>query len=74
MKNDLATKAWQHDIGCPISIVLFSTSDVVCYLKKTRELGIHFKPDPKKGFECYCDTDFSGLWNKAFAPVDLSTS
>jgi hypothetical protein len=28
MKNDLTTGAWQHDIGCPISIVSFSTSDV----------------------------------------------
>jgi hypothetical protein len=27
MKNDLTTGAWQHDIGCPISITLFSTSD-----------------------------------------------
>jgi hypothetical protein len=27
MKNDLPTGAWQHNIGCPISIVLFSTSD-----------------------------------------------
>ncbi len=27
MKNDPTTRAWQHDIGCPISIVLFSTSD-----------------------------------------------
>jgi hypothetical protein len=25
---------------------------LVCYLKKTRELGICFKPDPKKGFKC----------------------
>ncbi len=47
---------------------------LVCYLKKTRELGISFKPDPKKGFKCYCDADFSGLWNKTFAPVDPSTS
>jgi hypothetical protein len=47
---------------------------LICYLKKTRELGLHFKPDPNKGFECYCDADFSGLWNKAFAPVDPSTS
>jgi hypothetical protein len=23
---------------------------LICYLKKTRELGIRFKPDPKKGF------------------------
>ncbi len=43
-----------------------ATLYLVHYLKKTRELGIHFKPDPKKGFECYCDADFSGLWNKAF--------
>ncbi len=27
MKNDLTTGEWQHNIGCPISIVLFSTSD-----------------------------------------------
>ncbi len=47
---------------------------LVCYLKKTRDLGLKFKPDPKKGFECYCDANFSGNWNKAFAPVDPSTS
>jgi hypothetical protein len=27
MKNDPTTGAWQHNIGCPISIVLLSTSD-----------------------------------------------
>jgi hypothetical protein len=47
---------------------------LVRYLKKTRDLGLKFKPDPKKGFECYCDADFSGNWNKAFAPVDPSTA
>ena len=31
-------------------------------------------PDPTKGFECYCDSNFSGLWNKEFAPVDPSTA
>ncbi len=30
---------------------------LVCYLKKTRDLGLKFKPDPKKGFKCYCDAD-----------------
>jgi hypothetical protein len=45
---------------------------LVRYLKKTRGLGLKFKPDPKKGFECYCDTDFSGNWNREFAPVDPS--
>jgi hypothetical protein len=47
---------------------------LIRYLKKTRDLGLRFKPDSNKGFECYCDADFSGLWNKAFAPVDPSTS
>ncbi len=27
MKNNLTTGAWQHDIGCPIKIILLSTSD-----------------------------------------------
>jgi hypothetical protein len=31
---------------------------LIHYLKKTRDLGLHFKPDPTKGFECYCDADF----------------
>ncbi len=47
---------------------------LICYLKKACDLGLRFKPDSTKGFECYCDADFSGLWNKAFAPVDPSTS
>jgi hypothetical protein len=47
---------------------------LVRYLKKTRDLGLKFKPDPKKGFECYCDANFSGNWNKAFAPVGPSTA
>jgi hypothetical protein len=47
---------------------------LVHYLKKTRDIGIKFTPDPTKGFEYYCDSDFSGLWNKEFAPVDPSTA
>jgi hypothetical protein len=47
---------------------------LVRYLKKTCDLGLKFKPDPEKGFECYCDADFSGNWNKAFSPVDPSTA
>ena len=34
---------------------------LVCYLKKTHDLGLKFKADPGKGFECYCDADFSRL-------------
>ena len=37
---------------------------LLCYLKMTRALGLKLKPDPEKGFECYCDVDFSGNWNK----------
>jgi hypothetical protein len=47
---------------------------LVRYLKKTQDLGLKFKPDPKKYFECYCDADFSGNWNKEFAPMDPSTA
>jgi hypothetical protein len=47
---------------------------LVCYLKKTRDLGFKFKPDPKKDFKCYCDANFSGNWNREFAPVDPSTT
>ena len=47
---------------------------LVCYLKKTRDLGIRFAPNPEKGFECYCDADFSGNWTASIADVDPSTS
>ena len=47
---------------------------LVRYLKKTRDIGLRFKPDPSKGFECYCDADFAGNWNHAFAPTDPSTA
>jgi hypothetical protein len=44
------------------------------YLMKSRDLGIRFKPNSSKGFECYCDADFSGLWNKMLAPNNPSTA
>jgi hypothetical protein len=47
---------------------------LVRYLKKSRDIGIRFRPDPNKAFECYCDVDFSGLWNKQFACHNPSTS
>jgi hypothetical protein len=47
---------------------------LVRYLKKMRNLGLKFKPDPKKGFECYYDADFSGNRNREFAPMDPSTA
>jgi hypothetical protein len=47
---------------------------LVCCLNTMQNLGLKFKPDSKKGFECYCDADFSGNWNKEFKPVDSSTA
>ncbi len=47
---------------------------LIRYFKKTRDLGIKFKPNAEKGFECYCDADFSGNWNKSFAEVDPNTA
>ena len=47
---------------------------LVRYLKKTRDLGIKLKPNSDKGFECYCNADFSGNWNRLFAEVDPSTA
>ena len=47
---------------------------LVRYLKGSRDIGIRFRPDPSCGFECYCDADFSGNWNKQFAPYDPSTA
>jgi hypothetical protein len=43
-------------------------------LKKTHDIGIHFNPDPTKGFDCYCDANFSGNWNSHLAPNDPSTA
>jgi hypothetical protein len=44
------------------------------YLKKTPDIGVCFNPNPEKGFECYCDADFSGNWTAFIADVDPSTS
>ena len=38
------------------------------------DLGLKLKPDPKRGFECYCDANLSGNWNKAFLSVYPSTA
>jgi hypothetical protein len=47
---------------------------LVRYLKGTRHLGLKFKVNLTKGFECYVDADFSGAWNRAFAATDPSTA
>eukprot|EP00804_Cyclotella_cryptica_P013566 CCRYP_012925-RB/>CCRYP_012925-RB protein AED:0.26 eAED:0.26 QI:0/-1/0/1/-1/0/1/0/216 len=47
---------------------------IVKYLKATRHIGLRFNPDASKGFQCYCDADFAGNWNKEFAETDPSTA
>jgi hypothetical protein len=41
-------------------------------LKKTPHLGLKLRPNESKGFECYCDADFAGNWNKDFSQHDPS--
>ena len=41
---------------------------------RSRNVGIRFSPNPSKGFECYCDANFAGNWNKAGAAHDPSTA
>jgi hypothetical protein len=47
---------------------------IVWYLKRTRDVGLKFKPDPSKGFEDYCDAEFAGNWNREFSETDPSTA
>jgi hypothetical protein len=47
---------------------------IVKYLKATHHIGLSFKPDPSKGFQCYCNADFAGNWNKEFAAADPNTA
>ena len=44
------------------------------YLQGTRDKGLIFRPDPKKGIECWADADFSGNWDKERASFDASTA
>ena len=44
------------------------------YLKGTSDLGLHFKPDTSKSFECYADADYCGNWSRSFAETDPSTA
>ncbi len=49
--------------------ICFSLCEILKLLRLIRRFEQYMK-----GFECYCDADFSGNWNKAFAPVDPSTA
>ncbi|KAL7480715.1 hypothetical protein ACHAW6_011466 [Cyclotella cf. meneghiniana] len=39
-----------------------------------RHVGLKFCPNPSKGFECYCNADFSENWNRDRAHIDSSTA
>ena len=47
---------------------------IAMYLNKTRDKGLRFRPNPARGFECYVDADFAGLWNANYARDDISTA
>ena len=45
---------------------------LVWYLMGSKDIGIRFSPNAIKGFECYCDANFYGNWNKSNAAYDPS--
>lgn len=47
---------------------------IVKYLKSTCLIGLCFKPDPIKGFQCYCDANFGGNCNNECTANDPSTA
>jgi hypothetical protein len=47
---------------------------IVRYLKATKDQGMILTPQMDKSFDCYVDSDFCGLWNRANAMMDPSTS
>jgi hypothetical protein len=47
---------------------------LVKYLMGSKNIGICFSPNAIKGFECYCDANFSGNWNIDNAADDPSTA
>ncbi|KAL7489834.1 hypothetical protein ACHAW6_015553 [Cyclotella cf. meneghiniana] len=42
---------------------------IIKYLKATHHLGLYFKPDASKGFQCYCDAGFAVNWNKEHCQI-----
>ncbi|KAL7487913.1 LOW QUALITY PROTEIN: hypothetical protein ACHAW6_013485 [Cyclotella cf. meneghiniana] len=71
-------------IICGIQVAKFSANPriehgkaIVCignYVRATCHIALCFKPDASKGFQCYCNTNFGGNWNKEFAATDPSTA
>ena len=44
------------------------------YLKGTSDLGLSFKPDIPKFFECFSDVNYCGNLSRSFAETDPSTA
>jgi hypothetical protein len=51
-----------------------AVKNIVRYLKATKDQGMILNPQLDKSFDCYVDSDFCGLWNRANAMMDPSTS
>ncbi len=47
--------------------------NLVNNLQCTCDLGLQLKPNWKKGFDCFCDTDFLGYWSKNLSPTVPNT-
>ena len=47
---------------------------IACYLKGTSDLGISFKPEISKSFECFADADYCRNWSRSFTKTDQSTA
>ena len=44
------------------------------YLAETKDKGIIMRPDPTKGLELHCDSDFAGAWDPELAGEDIDTA
>ena len=47
---------------------------IVKYLKVTCCIGLRFKPDTSKVFQCCCNADFAANWKNECATMDHSTA
>ena len=49
--------------GCPKLCHEKAVKYIARYLLSTHDKGIHYKPDPTRGLECYVGADFAGGWS-----------
>ena len=51
-----------------------ATEYISDYLKGNLDLGLSFKPEISKSFECFADANYCGNWSCSLAETDPSTS